>query len=201
MKRIIAVVMTLFLILPGFAAAAAPWGEQAGSDNPGPGDQERVRAEENSTAGDRVQQRIAENATPRGEEGAPDRDRVRSAVHALLAAENRIGGIGADVSAVAREIENSVRATTPAEEQIRTRNHFIRFLLGGDKEAARMIGEEARQNLERTAELRRAIGNCTCDDEARTMLREQIRAIEWEQKRLETLAEEELQNRGLLSWG
>lgn len=217
--------MIVFLLLPGFAAAASgsygsPGGEQVGNGetNTTPGGEPRVRAEENATpdaeesvldrervrigenetSGDRV--RASENATPQGGEFAPDRNQVRLAVHALLGAENRTGGIGENVSAIAREINNSVRKTFEAEEQIRTRHGFIRFLFGGDTEAARLIEEEAQRNQERATELRRLIGNCTCDNETRTMLQEQVRTIEQEQDRLRTLASEEMQVRGLFSW-
>lgn len=199
MRHIVAVVMILLLIIPG-SAAAAPRGDQAGNgeDNPAAGDRQQVRAGENETSG--VQQRAAENTTLREEENLPDGNRVRLAVHALLATENRTGGIGLNVSAVAREIDNSVRATTRAEEQIRARNDLLRFLFGGDEDAARLIREETQRNFERAAELRRSIGDCTCDGETRTMLQEQIRAIEQEQECLMTLANEEMQNRGLLGW-
>jgi len=157
-----------------------------------------VRTEENEASGDRV--RAAENATPRGGEFAPDRYQVRLAVHALLGAENRSGGIGQNISAIAREVNNSVQKTFEAEEQIRARHDFIRSLFGGDTEAARLIEEEAQRNRERATELRCLIGNCTCDDTTRTMLREQVRTIEQEQDRLRTLASEEMQVRGLFSW-
>ncbi len=226
MKRIIAAVMIVFLLLPGFAAAApgngSPGGEQVGSSetNTTPGgeqrvggeenttlraeenvpDRQRARTGENETAGDR--DRVAENTTFPGGENVPDRDRdrVRLAVHALLGAENRTGGIGANVSAIAREVNNSVQKTFEAEEQIRTRHGFIRFLFGGDTEAARLIEGEAQQNRERATELRHLIANCTCDDGTREMLREQVRTIEQEQDRLNALAKEEMQIRGLFSW-
>ncbi|WP_292731796.1 hypothetical protein [Methanoculleus sp.] len=236
MKRIIAVVMMVLLVFPGFAAAASG-GEQTGDGegNPAAGDRQlvsteenetsrdqvqqriaenttprgedfapgrqRVRTEENETSGDRVQQRVAENTTPAGKEFTPDRNRVRLAVHALLAAENRTGGIGQNVSAIAREVNNSVEKTLAAEEQIRTRHSFMRFLFGGDAEAARLIEGEAQLNRERVTELRQSIENCTCDAETKTMLREQVRTIEQEQDRLSALAEEEMRARGLFSWG
>lgn len=201
MRRIIAAVMIVFLVLPGFAVAASG-GERAGhgEGNPAAGDCQLVRAEENETSGDRMQQRIAENATPGGKEFTPDRNRVRLAVHALLAAENRTGGIGENVSAIAREVNNSAGKTLAAEEQIRARHGFMRFLFGGDAEAARLIEGEAQRNRERVTEIRQSIENCACDAEGRTMLREQVRTIEQEQDRLTALAEEEMRHRGLFSW-
>ena len=207
MKRIIAAAMIIFLVLPGFAAAASggqggPGGEQFGNGemNTILGGEQRVRTEENETSGNRVQQRVAENTTPAGKEFTPDRNRVRLAVHALLAAENRTGGIGQNVSAIAREVNNSVEKALAAEEQIRTRHGFMRFLFGGDTEAARLIESETQWNRERVTELRQSIENCTFDAETRTMLREQVRTIEQEQDRLTALAEEEMRHRGLFSW-
>jgi predicted small secreted protein len=213
MKRIIAAVMIVFLILPGFAAAApgghgAPAGEQIGNDeNTTPGGEHRMKENRNVKVTENETVAEEENEAPR-EDGNKtrvdktqrDQNRVRLAVHALLAAENRTGGIGRDVSAVAREFNNSVQKTLEAEEQIQARHGFMRFLFGGDEDAARLIAEEAQRNRERVMELRQSIENCTCDDETRTMLREQVRTIEQEQDRLSALADEELQHRGLFRW-
>ena len=202
MRRIIAAVMIAFLVLPGFAAAA-PGGHGARAGEP------IGNGETNATPGEElgvkmVENRIAENETPRQDQnrtrvegGDRDQNRVRLAVHALLAAENRTGGIGRDISAVAREFNDSVRMTLAAEERIQARHGFMRFLFGGDGDAARLIADEAQRNRERVTELRQSIGNCTCDEETRAMLREQVRTIEQEQDRLSALAEEELQHRGL----
>lgn len=214
--------MIVFLLLPGFAAAvsgghggpggaqaghgvidAMPGGEAVGSAgvDPASGIAQQMRAGEGDEAAEeRVQQRAAENATLRPGDAVPDKNRVRLAVHALLGAENRTAGIGENVSAIARELNDSVQKTVRAEEQIRARHAFTRFLFGGDAEAARLIEEEAQQNRERATELRFLIGNCTCDEETRTMLREQVRTIELDQDRLRALASEEMQARGLLSW-
>lgn len=223
MKRIIATVMIVFLVLPGFAAAApgghgAPVGEQIGNDeNTTPGGEHRMKMMENrnAKAAENKTPEIPENETVTEEENETpredgnktrvdnahrDQNRVRLAVHALLAAENRTGGIGPEVSAVAREFNNSVQKTFAAEGQIQARHGFVRFLFGGDEDAARLIAEETQRNRERVAELRQSIENCTCDDETREMLCEQIRTIEQEQDRLSALANEEIRNRGLFCW-
>lgn len=188
MKRIIAAAMIVFLVLPGFAAAAPGGpGAPAGEEHTAPRGEHRVNEEGNA--------QIAENETPR-----QDQNQVRLAVHTLLAAENRTGGIGRNISVIAREFNNSVKKTLEAEEQIRGRHGFVRFLFGGDEDAARLIAEEAQRNRERVTELGQSIENCTCDNETKTMLREQVRTIEQEQDRLRALAEEELQHRGLFGW-
>ena len=195
MKRIIAAVMIVFLVLPGFAAAApGGHGAPAGEEHTAPWGEHRVNDEGNA--------QIAENETPGLDQNRMekrDQNQVRLAVHTLLAAENRTGGIGRNISVIAREFNNSVQKTLAAEEQIRARHGFVRFLFGGDMDAARLIAKETQQNRERFVELRQSIDNCTCDDETRAMLREQIRTIEQEQDRLLTLAEKEMRERGLFS--
>src|SRR4030042_682465 len=74
---------------------------------------------------------------------------VREAVHAFLAMENLTGGIGPNVSQIAREFNNSVQATIMAEEKIQTRSQFARFFVGGDKDAAGELENETNRNQER----------------------------------------------------
>ena len=49
-----------------------------------------------------------------------NQNQVRLAVHSLLAMENLVGGIGKNVSQIARQFNNSVQATIRAEEKIQT---------------------------------------------------------------------------------
>ncbi|MDN7025149.1 hypothetical protein FGU65_09645 [Methanoculleus sp. FWC-SCC1] len=125
---------------------------------------------------------------------------VRYAVHSLLAMENRTGGIGPQVSAIARSLNDSVNATEQAEERIRSRNSIMRMLFGGDDEAAGLI----RQHIERNREMIRVLSsiseNGTCDDATRVMLQEQIQSLEQEQQRLAGLAGQEFSARGLFGW-
>jgi hypothetical protein len=129
-----------------------------------------------------------------------NQNRVRLAVHALLAMENLTGGIGRNVSQIAREFNNSVQATIRAEERIQTRNWLVRFFIGGDEEAAGNIEQETNRNRERIQELRRLREECDCDEEIRAMLQEQIQNMEQEQNRLQQLAQNEKANKGLFGW-
>ena len=53
-----------------------------------------------------------------------NQNKVRTAVHTMLASENLVGGIGKDVSRIAKEFNNSVQSTIKAEESIQTgKNH------------------------------------------------------------------------------
>ncbi|MFH1424403.1 MAG: hypothetical protein ABIG20_01845 [archaeon] len=129
-----------------------------------------------------------------------NQNRVRLAVHALLSMENLTGGIGPQVSAIAREFNNSVQKTIQAEEQIQSRSALKRFFSGGDQEAAGEIETEAEQNQVRIQNLNQLHTQCNCTAEVKAMLQEQIQNMEQEQTRLMELAQEEKAKKGLFGW-
>ncbi|KQC05076.1 MAG: hypothetical protein APR53_08890 [Methanoculleus sp. SDB] len=125
---------------------------------------------------------------------------VRVAVHTLLGLENSTYGIGRNISAVAREFNNSVQATIVAEERLETRSGFVRFFAGGDDEAAAEILQLTAENRLRIQEMNRLIAECDCDNETRTYLQEQLQIMTQEQTRLESRAQAEQADRGLFGW-
>ncbi len=125
---------------------------------------------------------------------------VRLAVHTLLDMEGLIGGIGQNVSAIAREFDNSVQSTIQAEEKIQTRSAISRFFAGGDENAADEIEQQVAQNQLRIQELNQLLEQCDCDEETQTLLKEQIQNMEQEQTRLQELAQSEKQSKGILGW-
>jgi hypothetical protein len=129
-----------------------------------------------------------------------NQNRVRLAVHAFLLAKDELGGIGQNVSAIAQEFNNSVQATTRAEERIRTRNAIVRFFTGGDEGAAGEIEQEVIQNRNRIQQMEQLVNECGCDEEIRAILREQLQNMTEEQERLSNLAHGERADRGLFGW-
>lgn len=129
-----------------------------------------------------------------------NQNRVRLAVHALLAMENLTGGIGRNVSAIARDFNNSVQATIRAEERIENRNWLTKFFAGGDEEAAEDIELEVNSNQARIQELKRLMQDCECDEEVKAMMQQQIQNMEQEQNRLMQKSQEEKKNKGLFGW-
>jgi len=129
-----------------------------------------------------------------------NQNRVRGAVHALLGMEDLVGGIGPQVSAIAKEFNNSVQATIQAEEKIQTRSAFARFFMGGDKKIAEELNQEVNQNRERIQELKQLYGDCNCASEVKTMLQEQIQNMEQEQNRLGELVQNEEKSNGIFGW-
>jgi len=145
------------------------------------------------------------NATLRNE-SAGERDRikneneVRLAVHTLLDMENLTGGIGRNVSAIARDFNNSGSSSRKLEDRIQSRSSIERFLFGGDRDAARELANLTERNNARIAELQLLMNNTTLDPDVRAMMEDQIRTLQKEQDRLEQLATREQQDRGLFGW-
>jgi predicted small secreted protein len=151
---------------------------------------------------ERQQEMIQEMQTLREQmqEVYQNQNRVRLAVHTLLAMENLTGGIGRNVSVIAREFNNSVQTTIRSEVRIQTRNMFIRILIGGDEQAADEIEQEVNQNQERIQRLRKLLEKCDCPEEVKEMIQEEIRNMEQEQNRLQEMAQNEKKSKGLFGW-
>jgi len=125
---------------------------------------------------------------------------MKIAVHSLLAMENLTGGIGEQVSAIARDFNNSVQSTLNSEERIERRNSLKRFFVGGDEKAAEEIVQEVNKNQERIEKLRDLKESCECDEEVKAILQEQIESMEQEQNRLKELSQKEKKTKGIFGW-
>lgn len=129
-----------------------------------------------------------------------NQNRVRTAVHSLLAMENLAGSKGARISEIAKEFNNSVQATIRSEEKIENKGSLSRMLTGGDAEAAGELERQTIQNREKIQELNQLKDDCDCDPEVKAMMQEQINNMELEQARLEQLAQSEKKSKGLIGW-
>ncbi|MBU0898757.1 MAG: hypothetical protein KKB03_03640 [Nanoarchaeota archaeon] len=132
--------------------------------------------------------------------GVKNQNQVRLAVHAFLAMEDLVGGIGPQVSEVAREFDNSVQKTIQSEQKIQARDMFSRFFFGGDEVAAAEIEEELNMNQNRIQKLQQLKEQCTCSEELKNMYQEHLQNLEQEQTRLRELAQAEKLNKGLFGW-
>jgi len=134
------------------------------------------------------------------QEVARNQNQVRLAVHSLLEMKEVVGGIGPQVSEIAKEFNNSVQNTQKLELRIANRNAFTRFFMGGDKEAAKELKDQIEQNRNRIQELYKLREQCDCQEEIQNMFQEQLQEMEDEQDRLEELTKKENQSRGLFGW-
>lgn len=125
---------------------------------------------------------------------------VRLAVHALLASKDLVGGIGPQVSEIAKQMNDSVATTTGAEAKIQSRGFLARFLFGGDNTSADVITKEATKNQTRIDSLTALLTQTNVSTEVQAALNEQITALKDAQARLQTLAQREQKAWGLFSW-
>jgi type II secretory pathway pseudopilin PulG len=122
---------------------------------------------------------------------------VRIAVTTLLDVEDLSGGIGRNVSAIARDFNNSASSVRKIEDRIQSRSSFVRLFFGGDQEAARELANQTAQNDARIVELRQLINNASLNSEVRATIEDQVRIIQLEQERLQQLSTREQKDRGL----
>jgi len=218
-KRILILGFLVMLLVPGVLAAQ---GGQAGPQNGGGQDgspvaqpggppddgagqpdggppgpvQERRQIHEQLREEIRLwQENVSGAGEPPGHQNA-----VRLAVHTFLALGEMDGGIGHNVSVIARQFNTSVQATSRAEERIRERDQLMILFFGGDREAAGILLQQTSENQQRIQEMEQLIATCTCSNETKAILEEQLRTLGQEQARLRTLALQEQNQTGLFGW-
>ncbi|HEX3001211.1 MAG TPA: hypothetical protein VHN82_02410 [Methanoregula sp.] len=140
------------------------------------------------------------NATPVRAGWTTTGNDVWLAVHTLLAMENIMGGIGPQVSAVAREFNNSAQQSWQLEERIRNRDMVSRFFFGGDQVSAAELDRLIVSNQNRIRQIEQLMADDSLDQETRTMLQEQLAIMEQENTRLGQVSSAEQQNRGIFGW-
>ncbi|MHB8660331.1 MAG: TrbJ/VirB5 family protein [Minisyncoccota bacterium] len=140
-------------------------------------------------------------ATTSEDQGIAKNDNpVRLAVHALLASKTLLGGIGPQVSQIAKDMNDSIATTTSAEAEIQSRGFFTRLFFGGDSAAANVISQEVAQNEQRINVLTNLLNQANVSADVQATLKVQIADIQTAQVRLQALAQSEQGQWGLFSW-
>lgn len=125
---------------------------------------------------------------------------VRLAVGTLLAARPLLGGIGSQVSKIAEQVNKSVSTTTNAVAQIKARGFWSNLLFGGDSAAARVIKSAVVKNQKHIEDLNNLLTKTKVPKDVESTLKEQITAMEKQQKDLADLAQKEQNQWGIFSW-
>ena len=162
--------------------------------------QKMVKAQSSEELRQMIQQRQQQSMGAGSQEVYKNQNRVRVAVHSLLAMEDLAGNKGQEISKVAREFNNSVQATINAEEKVQNRGALARLFAGGDHEAAEEVERQVEQNRQKIQELKQLKEECICEEEVKAMMQEQIQNMEQEQARLGELAQKEKESKGLFGW-
>ncbi len=187
-------------------------GPPTGVEAPGQLKQSQVENQERVKNVGELQQLIKENEVQLTEQTAQISDQtekkvlqkqnaVREAVHTLLASEDLLGGIGQQVSAIAREFSNSVPKTVAQEIKLEKRGWWAETLWGGDQKTAKSLLQEVQQNYQHLQQLSKLQEQCSnCSVEVKTILQQQLSNLMQEQQRLQQRAQAELVKSGLFGW-
>ncbi|MFA5998234.1 MAG: hypothetical protein WC814_02510 [Candidatus Paceibacterota bacterium] len=140
------------------------------------------------------------STTPRFKDVMKNANEVRLAVHTLLASKDLLGGIGQQVSEIAKQMNDSVATTTNAEAQIESRGFLSKIFFGGDKRAAEAISKEAKRNQESIAKLTELLNEANLSVDIQAALEAQVTALKEAQARFQALAEKEQRTWGIFSW-
>lgn len=126
---------------------------------------------------------------------------MQVAVHALLASKDMLGtNIGAQVSQVAQQLNQSVQTTANAELQVKERGFWTRLFFGGDTQAANTIKAAVAQNQARITQLTQLLAQANVSASVKTQLQTQIQAMQQEQVHLQALAQQQASAWGIFSW-
>ncbi|MGA2913228.1 MAG: hypothetical protein ABSE07_06900 [Methanoregula sp.] len=141
-----------------------------------------------------------QNLSDTQRERIKNQNEVRIAVHSLLEMENLSGGIGPEVSAIARDFNNSARSSQMLEDRIQARNSILRLFLGGNQSAAGELLNLTAQNQARIQQMQQLMNSTSLDPDVKTTMEDQITVLQNELARLEQLAAHEKQDHGLFGW-
>lgn len=140
------------------------------------------------------------STTDAGQNILEDANPVRLAVHSLLASKELLGGIGQQVSELAKQVNDSVATTTVAEAKIQSRGFFTKLFFGGDSAAANTISDTVAQNQERIDTLTKLLDQANISPDIQSTLNAQITALEGAQTRLQDIAQSAKKQWGIFSW-
>jgi hypothetical protein len=141
-----------------------------------------------------------ENETPVRRGWIKNENDVREAVHALLAMENLTDGIGPQVSAIAREFNNSEDSSDRVEAEIQEQNPIFRFLFGGNVTAASELANITANNQILIQQLQQLEAGANIDPDILQLYQQQVATLQAEQARLEQLSADTRKDRGILGW-
>ena len=106
--------------------------------------------------------------------------------------------VGQKVSQIANRYEKTYQEALSLEEKIEQRSTFSKLLFGGDKELAETIKNQVRENEALIEELKLQLNNER--KEEKEFIMEQIKELKAECERLENIANEEANRKGLFRW-
>lgn len=129
-----------------------------------------------------------------------EQNRSLVAVQAMLDVNPLFGQRAVEANRVAAEIRASIDQTVKMEEKIQSRGFFSRIFMGGDVNTAKQLEVELLKTRARMQDMDRLVQECDCDGSTRDLLKEQLRTLEQDRDRLNTLAADQYKKTGLFGW-
>lgn len=129
--------------------------------------------------------------------------RVSLAAHALIIARDLLGAsstVGAQVSQIATELNDSIASTTAAQAQIASRGFFTRLFFGGDAKAAAVLKDAASRNEDRIRAITDLLNEASASPEVKATLAARLQAAEDAQAQIASEAKAQANLWGLFSW-
>ena len=157
-----------------------------------------VPERKNESSRDREASRLNASTLPPGWVKNPNE--VRDTVQTLLAMENRTGGIGPQISAIAREFNNSADAGRQYEDRINNRDPISRFFFGSDRQAAAELANLTAQNQARITAIETLMDTTNMDAGTRSLMEEQLQILRLNLAYDQQLAARAQQDRGIFGW-
>jgi hypothetical protein len=114
--------------------------------------------------------------------------------------ENRTGGIGPQVSAIAREFNNSAKASQLYEDRITNRDAISKLFFGGDRQAAAELANLTAQNQARISEIENLMNTTTLDPDTLSQMDQQLQVLRQQLAQEQQLIAQAQQDRGLFGW-
>lgn len=126
--------------------------------------------------------------------------KFQQAIYCFSSMESMLPPIGILVSEVSEELNASFQKTIYLESQIISKNYFLYFFVGGNKNIANELEVEIIANRDRIIVLKELGSRCGCSEEVQKIFYEQIKNLEDEQMRLQEIVNSEKNNNGLFFW-
>jgi hypothetical protein len=130
-----------------------------------------------------------------------DQNRTVLGAEFLQEVQKTIPDVNPSLAQVGQQIQQSTQTTIKAEQQLRSRNQFMKFFFGSDQQAAAQLEQTASQNKQRLQQVTQLANQCPCDAQVKNMIQKQVQMMTQEQNRLLQLASKEKQNKGIFNWG
>ena len=184
--------------------------QQRSGDTTADGTKNQERLQLRATSSDHLklmirerERELADNASDTNahvQERTQNENRVRTAVHALLAAEDLLGPMGQQVREIARSMEEKHNRVVEVETALDARGFLAHFFFGGDTLRAEVLAGLTAENKVHIEEVQRLLETSTISTEVRAELQTRLEEALREQERLEIRAQEEQGDWGIFSW-